>query len=120
MHICEIRESKMNKIKILLITMVLVIFSLNSSPSFGNDSVTKNVTNSVNMLCQGCKDTNPSALENLKGIFSISKSFTAKKINPVKKYLGTSSPISQDIAHLPHLQEDRGKEIIFLYPLHQF
>ena len=117
MNICEIRESKM---KILLITMVLVIFSLNSSPSFGNDSVTKNVTNSANMLCKGCKDTNPSALENLKGIFSRSKSFTAKKINPIKKYLRTPSPISQDIAHLPHLQEDRGKEIIFLYPLHQF
>lgn len=110
----------MNKIKILLITITLVVFSLNSSPSFGNEDVVKNVTNSENMLCQGCKDTNPSALENLKDFFSIGKTFTAKRINPIKKYLRNPSPISQDIAHLPHLQEDRGKEIIFFYTLHQF
>ena len=110
----------MNTIKFLIITIALTVFLLNSSPSFGNDSVTKNVTNSANMLCQRCKDTSPSALENLKDFFSIGKTFTAEKINPIKKYLRNPSPLSQDIAHLPHLQEDRGKEIIFFYTLYQF
>ena len=110
----------MNIIKLLAITMVLTVFLLNSSPSSANDHIDKNVTNSENILCQLCSDTKYAALNNLKDFFSIGKTFTAKKINPIKKYLENPSPISQDIAHLPHLQEDRGKEITFYYILHQF
>ncbi len=109
----------MKTIKLLVITITLSVFLLNSSPSFGNDDVVKNVTNSANMLCQGCKDTNPSALENLKDFFSLGKTLTAK-ISPIKKYLRNPSPISEDITHLPHLQQDKGKEIVFFYTLYQF
>lgn len=114
------RRSDMKTIKFLVSTIALTIFLLNSSPSSGNDDVGKKVTNSENILCQGCNDTKLSVLTNLKERISLSKSVALSKLNPIKKYLTNPSLISQDIKYLTHLQEDKGKEIIFFYTLYQF
>ena len=110
----------MNTIKFLVITIALSVFLLNSSLSFGNDDVVKKVTNSENILCQGCNDIKHSVLANLKELISFNKPVTSRKVNPIKKYLTNPSLISQDVKHLTHLQEDKGKEIIFFYTLFQF
>jgi hypothetical protein len=114
------RRNDMNTIKFLAITISLTVFLLNSSPSFGNDDVEKKVTNSENILCQVCNDTKYSVLANLKEFISLSKSVTSRRVSPIKKYITNPSPISQDIEHLTHLKEDKGKEIIFFYTLYQF
>jgi hypothetical protein len=110
----------MNTIKTVAITIASVIFLLNSTLSFSNDTVTKNVTNHENSICQDCGEDKLSALENLKEFFSINNIVTPKKENPLKKYLRQPSPISHDIANIPHFDEDRGKEIIFFYTLFKF
>jgi hypothetical protein len=110
----------MKTIKCLVITIALSVYLLNSSPSSSNDDVGKKVTNSENILCQGCNDTKLSVLANLKELISLSKPVAVSKLNPIKKYLTNFSLISQDIEHLTHLQEDKGKEIIFFYTLYQF
>ncbi len=110
----------MNTIKFLVITVSLAVFLLNSSPSFGNDDVVKKVTNSENILCQLCNDTKHSVLANLKELISFNKPVTSRRVNPIKKYVTNDSLISQDIEHLTHLKEDKGKEIVFFYTLYQF
>lgn len=108
----------MKSIKFLVLITTLLISSLWSLPSFGMENVKKNADNNENITCQDCKKFG--GLNNLKIFpFGDNKAIIGKKSN-LTKYLVRSSPISQDMANLSYLKENKGKEVVFWFTLFEF
>ena len=105
----------MKKANTLVTLVILIIFTMFYAPVYGADDMNKSSDKNV---CDKCEKF--PGLENLKDFASDLNLKILSKFVDLKKHVFRSSPVSQDIAHLPHLKDSKNKKVVFWFPLFEF
>jgi hypothetical protein len=107
----------MKRAKTLGILLILGMLIMFSAPVYGADNLDGR-KDKESYMCQDCELVE--GIENLLEFASDNMKHYLLKRSYLKRHLLSSSPISQDTAHLSHLKDDNNKKVILWFNLFEF